>query len=363
MYVKVMESRLRDLGFQCSVFFASDVNDKRPTLSEVTIGRHIGQNLVNRIRNLQPDVVHLHNLYHRFSPLSLWSVANYLSTNHFRVLWTLHDGHVLAPESILVHNRRGRVTEATTRNIRQPLGWDANKPVSLAKWLRWVLGLPARRSLIANSRLISPSLGLAERVQARYPSSETIHLPNPVDISAAGASRNSDRSGFVYVGRICRAKGAISLLESAEKAFLDRLTMVGPFEPQDESRCRELLQKRQLLTTLTGRIDSTECRKIIGTSKLAIFPTQGFENASLSLADALAMGTPVMIGEMNGLAPQLRGRSDVVVYDSLSPESTRSATREIIDNCPVPLENRDLGGCFVPTEQHVSQYLEIAGLV
>lgn len=110
------------------------------------------------------------------------------------------------------------------------------------------------------------------------------------------AEQRADR--IVYVGRLEKLKGVHLLLEAWKLLGRDApellLCGTGPLDRW----CADFVRENNLNVTVKGFVPNEEVRRLIGTSRALILPTQCYETFPVTIAEAYAAGTPVITGNM-----------------------------------------------------------------
>ena len=365
-YVEQLGNLLQERGIEVELFALDDHDHlRRPSLLEMSVGLQAYRSLMSVIDSFEPTVAHLNNLYHRLSPLGHWLLARHVRERPIRLVWTLHDGYLLCPDPLGTTTSRN----GTRRQVRRfdhlnPLVWSRSAPASIARWMRWTLGWPGRAALTRDAIVIVPSRGLRDLVATRT-RGLVMHIPNfpPVgaDSTTTAPAAAEDRSGFLFVGGDHPGKGLEILATHGSTIFLDQLEVVGMLSDAGRSRIDTIARDRGATPRLVGHVPPDRCRQLISRSKALIVPTQGLENASLAIADALALNTPIVIGRMNGLARDLANHPGVTIYDSLSPEETKAVTTCLARGRAVSTDSTP-SSVFVDGDTHVQKILGAYGI-
>ena len=241
------------------------------------------------IREIQPDVVHHHNIS-GFGPAVLDTEAS-------KVFYTAHDywlicqrNNLLKPDRTYCENRRNCIL-CSLRWKRPPQLW------------RLTNALGKRLSNI--DTIITPSEYMKTTLQQAGISRPIRTLPNYVPEPEENSENAFPLPYFLYVGQLAVHKGLLQLVEvfSQIQNHIDASLLVAGSGPLEEKLKRIITQKGcQDRIKLLGHIDSRQTLSSLYANALAlIIPSIWPENAPLVALEALACGTPVITSNRGGL--------------------------------------------------------------
>ena len=243
------------------------------------------------LRQVQPDVLHVHNTFPLISPSLYWAAAE----AGVPVVQTLHNFRLLCPQAMLL--RDGRVCETCVGRV---------------PWAGVVHGCyrgsRAQSAVLASMLVLHRGLGTwAHKVQ-RYialnafcrdkfiegglPAARIVIKPNFVDLEAP---EPGPRAGLLYVGRLSHEKGIATLAQAA--ATLPprslRVAGVGP----DAA----LLQGLPAVVML-GALNTAQVAPEMGRAVALVMPSLWYENFPRTLVEAFASSLPVLASRLGALA-------------------------------------------------------------
>ena len=298
-------SLLRAAGIDVEVFTSDDVESVRPTPLSYIDSRRCGRALARVMARFRPDVVHLHNFYHVLSPGILAVVGVYRRDHRLRVVMTAHDYHLACPNAGLFHVRRGRYHHADVDHLQSlayllSRRWDERSVgYSLLKTLQhlWNYRVHDRRRVI--DCILCPSRFLRDVVSRL--GLATALVPYPIPDVRQNAARPTDELELVFAGRVEREKGVAEFLELMPADFSGRLTIVG--EGSQLKRCRAVCRHRGLESRVdfAGRLPRADVLELIGRSHVLVLPSLWVENHPMSLLEALACGTSILVSDLGGM--------------------------------------------------------------
>lgn len=178
--------------------------------------------------------------------------------------------------------------------------------VSLANKL---LGILLKRSLRRFDAIYSVSQAAADFARSAYGIASDI-VPNVVDVAHFSTDQPPQRRSdnivrLVFLGRLVPRKGCMLLLQAlkglSERADIPNLQLTicgrGPLE----SELKTYVRSHNLAdyVTFTGFVTEEEKISYLQQADLAIFPSTGGESFGIVLLEAMAAGTPVVLGADN----------------------------------------------------------------
>ena len=137
---------------------------------------------------------------------------------------------------------------------------------------------------------------------------------------------------FVFVGRLVKDKGINELVSAFKKlkAPKVKLLLVGPYEsdldPLDESTLSEIDQNKNILTVGFQK----DVRPYFAISDALVFPSyrEGFPNVVLQ---ALAMGLPAIVSDINGCNEIITHRENGIIVPPKNESSIQEAIVLLLD--------------------------------
>lgn len=271
----------------------------------------------------RPDVIHIHGIHRQISP-SILAVAG---RHGVPVVQTLHDYHHICPADVLLYR-----------------GCEVCEPRRCGKL--WygpaVVGRCVRGSLVASAlsaaetsfqrlrgvyehgvaRFISPSRFLADGMREGGWSVPIDVVPNavPRDPVVAGA-----REGFCLIGRLSPEKGVGIALEAGRKAGAP-VTVAG--EGPLETHLRGAYPEAEFVGQLDGRAVADLLRRSVA----LIVPSLCFENAPMSVLEAMGAGTPVIASAIGGIPEQVTDGVDGFLVPPGEVASLAEAMGRVMSN-------------------------------
>jgi glycosyltransferase involved in cell wall biosynthesis len=247
----------------------------------------------NRIRDWRPDVVHVHNLYPRFSP----SVLVACRREGLPVVMTVHNYNLTCPT--WCHLYKGRVCEACVggHEYRCVLKNCRNNILESAVYaLRSTVARRLRLFHDNVSVFIAYTPFAKERLlRAGFRDEQIAVVPN----STAVTDESLDRSPGEYVafaGRISPEKGLDTFLAAAER------TPDVPFKVAGEGPILSgSIARAPHNVSFVGRLPFDELLAFYRKARFLVVPSVWLEPFGMVVIDAMALGVPVIASRIGGL--------------------------------------------------------------
>jgi glycosyltransferase involved in cell wall biosynthesis len=254
-------------------------------------------------------VVHIHSLSMALSP----AIAGALRAHNMPYVITAHDAGWACPTGYFYHFGRAEPCaleplSAACLSSRCDKRSYLHKLYKVAKMvaLDHVSGL--KRDAAA---VIVPSALMQRRMQRRVPTrTPVVTLLNPVNAPDLGP-RDHSGSRFLFVGRIWEEKGILELLRAVGGRY--PLTVVG-----DGPRRSELAQSYPQVRFL-GWLPPEQVAHEMREARAVILPSIYLEAFGLVVAEALALGVPVVVSDRAGAAALVQPGVNGFVVDMGQP--------------------------------------------
>ncbi|GAA0599351.1 glycosyltransferase family 4 protein [Caenispirillum bisanense] len=246
--------------------------------------------LVRRVRQRRPDVIHVQNFFPGLSP----AVHRAAARLGIPVAQSVRNWRLVCPAA--TRFRAGQVCDAC---VERPLAWPAlGRPcwrgqrgataaAALALGLSGLIGTWGRVA-----RFICPSRAVADALPAGWPKAV---VPNMVDPAPAAAGPGA--AAVVYAGRLTQEKGVGCLAEAWRRHPLPPLDVYG--EGPMESALAGVPG-----ITLHGRRDHGQVLEAMAAARAVVVPSLWPEPFGRAAIEALACGTPV-VATAAGALPEL----------------------------------------------------------
>ncbi len=257
------------------------------------------------------DVAHLHCIYHHLSP----AVLPVLTERGVPVVLTAHDLKIACPAYKMLNS--GGLCERCKGGsflhvVRQRCVQDslaASAVVALESSLHRGLQTWQRHL----SAVVCPSRFYRDKfVEWGWDPARFVHIPNYVD-AAQFVPRFAPGDYALYAGRLAPEKGLLTLLRAAAQAAVPlKLAGSGPLEPS----LRALAATLQAPVELVGHRSGPALHELVRGARCLVLPSEWYENAPLSVLEAMALGKPVIGARIGGIPELIEPDDTGWLFDS-----------------------------------------------
>ncbi len=294
------------------------------TSARIIWSRSAAQGMASVVDAFQPDVVHLHNIYHQLSPSILRPVA----AAGIPAVLTAHDYKLVCPTyRLLSHGSLcdacvgGRVWEATRRSC-QGGSRSASALLSIESGLhRWLRAYGPVQRFIAPSRFLADQLRRGSVFPGRVR-----QLNNYVDAISL-PPRNGAGDGFVSIGRLSAEKGVDTVIQAVGLVPQATLTVAGegPAREELEALAQRVAPDR---VHFVGHVGAEQVAALNHGARAAVLAARWHENMPLSVLETMAAAVPMILTHLGGL-PELvsDGVDGLIVPPDDPPALARALSR------------------------------------
>jgi|HubBroStandDraft_6_1064221.scaffolds.fasta_scaffold08452_2 glycosyltransferase involved in cell wall biosynthesis len=293
------ETRLLERkGHKVSVYKRS--NDE---LSHLSFGQRLG--LIKRvvsasdsklavrglIRELKPDLVHVHNTFLVVSP----SIYEVCQEEDVPVVQTLHNFRLLCPAATF-YREAGPCEDCVTHSLLRSVQHACYRDSRLMSGAIALMLQTHRLRQTWNRKIdsyVAISGFLREKfVEAGFPANKITVKTNFVDPDPGERAHPGDYA--IFLGRLTPEKGLLTLLDAWERLpSAVPLVIVGdgPMRHQLEA---EVARKGLPRVHFAGRLRREEAYDALKKAAFLVVPSTWYETFGLVVAEAFACGTPVL---------------------------------------------------------------------
>lgn len=270
------------------------------------------ENIARLLDAFNPDIVHLHIFQHQLSP----SILPEIKKRNIPVVYTAHDLKSVCPNYQMLCN--GHICEKCKGHAYYNcLIHKCTKNSYLKSSINtiemyfhlW------RKYYDLIDLIITPSNFHREKlIEFRFPENKVIHIPNFVDQSTFTPAYHSE-GYFIYLGRLAKEKGILTLLQAMEKVRKGKLIVIGtgPLE----SQIRQQISSPGLHNVeMVGFQQGTALTRYIKDAMFSVLPSEVYENGSISLLENFACGNPVIGANIGGIPEHITDGIDGLIFQS-----------------------------------------------
>jgi len=274
------------------------------------------------IDEMQPDLMHCHNVYHQITP-SIISVAK---SRGIPVVLTLHDFKTVCPAYLRL--REGRPCSLcldgdfhqvlVNRCSDGSIGASAllYAEAAIQRWLG---------SYEKVDRFLAPSQFMRDSALRRFRSEQVVLLYNGVDTAEIKVSGRDD--GYVlYLGRLSKEKGVETLLRAHEAAGTWNLMVAGTGPLASD------LQRQYRNAHFVGQLSGLELKATIDGASAIVVPSEWYENCPMSVLEAMAHGKPVVASRIGGIPELVVDGETGVLFEPGNADGLRHQVNRLMDN-------------------------------
>jgi glycosyltransferase involved in cell wall biosynthesis len=297
---------LRSHGHQVVLYAASNdqVNGVNPLvlLGNTIWNRRVHRELQALMQREQPDVVHVHNTFPVISPAVYYAAGE----AGIPVVQTLHNYRLLCPTATLF--RAGRVCEDC---LGRALPWPGvlhgcyrgSRPATAAA----AAMLAIHKYKQTWSEAVSAYIALTDFardkfIQGGLPADKIFVKPNFLEADPGMGDGMGEAAGnyALFAGRLTAEKGISTLLEAWRKLGAELPLQIagdGPMAPEVERAAGESGQVRWLKW-----LPRAEILLKMKDASLLVLPSTWYEGFPMILAEAFAIGLPVIASDVGSLS-------------------------------------------------------------
>lgn len=268
--------------------------DKMKKGARVLWNRESGKRISTLIKDFSPTIAHIHNIYHHIS----WSILPILKRHRVPVLMTLHDLKLLCPAHSMYRSGAvcSKCASGAYLNAVRYGCVKRSRPGSL---------------VAAMDNVLARTIGLVHRyvdifiVPSRFylqlfsdygfEPHKLVYIPN----FTTGVSNNSELTigdRYLYFGRLGFEKGVQVLIKAASRAQA-KLTIAGTGPSYDD--LHSLAESLEVDCQFLGHLDQASLSREIQRCRAVIVPSISYENAPLTILEAMKNGK-IVVGTRSG---------------------------------------------------------------
>lgn len=256
----------------------------------------------NAIKEFNPDIIHIHNLFFIASPSVLYAA----NKQRIPVVLTLHNYRLICANALLL--RDNQVCELCVHKKFPVSGIRYKCYRNSASQSALVTVITGIHKLLGNwKNKISTFITLNEFSRSKLlysslkiPAEKMITKANFVPDPGEGTGQREDF--FLFAGRIVKEKGVHILAKTFSNMPQQRILIIGD-GPEKISLEQEF--KKYPNISFAGQMDKLEVKDHMKRCKAFICPSIWYEGAPLTIIEAFATGTPVIASRLGSMAESI----------------------------------------------------------
>jgi len=260
------------------------------------------RSLLKFIKEIKPDVAHVHNVFPLISP----SAYSALAKAGIPTVQTVHNYRFMCPNGMFYIEKnicekcqsQGYWSAVINRCMRNSYVVSALYATAIAN--AW------RKKIIQNkiSRFIALNQFVFEKmVDAGVPREKIAICGN--FIHAENKSVPVKKNYILYIGRLSAEKGIMTLLKAV--ASLDSVVLkVAGTGPDEHELKQYALKHTNNRVEFLGFIKGKKKEQLISEAVCTIVPSEWYENYQISVLESLSLGTPVVASRIGGLPEMVK---------------------------------------------------------
>jgi glycosyltransferase involved in cell wall biosynthesis len=253
------------------------------------------------VEEAQPDIAHIHNIYHQLSPSILLS----LKKHRIPTVMSIHDFKLLCPNYTMMREE-APCEECQGRHFYKAVRYKCVKG-SYAK--SFVSALEAYFHALTRTytrcihRFIALSRFTQEKlIQSGLPREKIIYLPNCVEVSPHQFRAAGERY-ILFSGQLSDKNGILTLIKTMRDLPDIKLKVAGTGEQEEQVR-NHVRENGMENVELLGFLAKDKLQEVMAKCDFLVFPNNCYHNCPMSILEAFAQAKPV-VASFLGSVPEL----------------------------------------------------------
>lgn len=292
--------------------------------------------LKNLIKKERPDLVHVHNFNHHFSPAILKLFKKY----NLPVVMTVHDYKLICPNYKLFNKNKicekcigGKYFECAHNKCVKD-SYLASLVMALeAYWSKWKKYYQNIDIFIAPSHFMQTKL-----IQGGYPTAKIKYLPNFLqqpEMATVKEKKSAERY-ILFFGRLSAEKGLAELIQTFGEIENKRIELKIAGEGPQKNQLEKIIAETNLASRvkLLGYQNSLDLIELIAGAELVVVPSRWYENAPYVILEAYAQRKPVLGADIGGITEMIKNDETGWLYNPQKREDFKKQMNEILKDSP-----------------------------
>lgn len=296
----------------------------------------------------QPDVVHIHNIYHHLSP----SILSEAKKRGIGVVMSVHDYKLVSPYYTL-YDGKNVCEDEVGRNLWKTVVYRRMNNSIVQSLLVFVESLLHQKIFRFYKRhvdtFICPSIYVREKlIQGGFDALKCMVVPPLADYFSGDPTPRevgSHRKGVLFVGRLSQEKGLRELLAAWKGVGTsEELTIIGE-GPQRKSLEAYATEEHIERVRFVGWKSHDEVLEAYRSARVVVVPSLFPEPFGMVALEALLQGCPIIVSN-RGALPQFVYHGNGKVVDVMDTENFTKTLQEACNTATAPFDNRPILEAF-----------------
>jgi len=281
----------------------------------------------NKIKEFEPDIVHFHNISYVLTP----SVYQACKDEGIPVIQSLHNFRPLCLNALLL--REGKICEDCPKNknfISGVLNKCYKNSFMVSLYIAFIFTIyKGRRIWSSKVTFYIAATEFVKKKYAEYGFDKDKFFVKPNISYPSSKDGGSDESYALYVGRLSEEKGVDTLLEAWALKINIPLKIIGNGDLSEnlkkyaEDRCINNVE-------FLGFIEPQDCEGYLKNARFLIIPSVCYENFPRVLAEAFSCNVPVIASNSGAMTEIVKDGETGLLFDCGDPKSLRDKVGDLV---------------------------------
>ena len=273
------------------------------------------------------SIVHVHGWAKALSP----AIAGAIRDSGLPAVYTIHEYFLFCPNGGFYNYQKNEVCQLKPMSASCLSTHCDSRTYPRKLWRS--ARLMAAQNIVRMPSVFSDYIcisGHQSEIVAPYlPKGVRVHrVSNPIEADNLGPKPHPASGDLIFVGRLSAEKGAFLFAEAAERANVTA-TFIG------DGPLREELQARHPTARFLGWQPSDKVREHMRAARALIFPSLWYEGQPLTVLEAKAMGTPVVVSDICAGREEIQDGVSGLWFKSADAGALTNALKRLSDDALV----------------------------
>jgi len=279
------------------------------------------------IKEQKPDIAHLHIFFGQLSS----SILKVLKKHKIPVVMTVHEYKMLCPTYLMIRTDGTICEKCADGNYISCIKYKCNKGNTVFSTLMATESF-VRDEFIPYEKYIDEFIFVSKFIYNKHMEYKPL-LKNKsrVIYNAFGntVKAYNNRMYFLYVGRLSKEKGILTLIKAMEKFPNKKLIIVGE-GPQHKELQDYILLKDLKNIDLIGYKSGESLNNLYQHADFLFMPSEWYETFGMTILESFSFGKPVAISNIGGMPEVIKNESNGFVFEPANQASLENVIERII---------------------------------